>query len=521
MRVLRYLRDAAVFAPCYIVLDWASYIDPVGPFNITPWNPQPALAIAWMMLAGLAHAPVVWVTIVLGDVLIRNTPGGYAITTTTGLVLATGYAGIAWVLRSLLQGADLRSTRQLTIFVTVVVVGAGMIGAAFIGVLSVSGLLTGAEFSEAWIRFWIGDAVGILVTAPLLFAAADAARRSALLTLLRQPEAMLQAVVLMATVWFIFQGFGSDPSRLFYLLFLPLIWIAIRFGLNGAIVTTAIVQMGVVLGIHAGDQISLPVVELQALLVALTLTGLFLGVMVDQRQRAEESLRQTLGLAAAGEMAGAIAHEINQPITAVTNYGRSAQMVLERDRPDLPLLTDIIPKILAEAERAADIVRRLRDFFRLGTTRLEVVSIDDLLAAVRRIAGTAIQAKDISLEVERSPSILPLYIDRLQVEVILRNLIANAVDSLIGSGRKDGIIRITLEPHGDRHVRVVVADNGPGISPANREELFEPFISGKPTGMGLGLAVSRTIAQAHGGSLEAAKVPHGEFHLILPCVQSV
>ena len=396
-----------------------------------------------------------------------------------------------------------------------------MVGAAFTGVLNASGFLAGTGFGKAWIRFWIGDAVGILVTAPLLLAATNAARRSAFFALLRQPEALLQAVVLTATVWFIFQGFGSDPSRLFYLLFLPLIWVAIRFGMNGAILTTAIVQMGVVLGIHGSEQIALPVVELQALLVALTLTGLFLGVMVDQRQRAEESLRQTLRLAAAGEMAGAIAHEINQPLTAVTNYGRSAQMLLDRDRMQLPQLRDIIQKILAEAERAADIVRRLRDFFRVGTTRLEVVGIDELLVAVRRIADTAIQGRDVAIEVERRSSVPPLFIDRLQIEVILRNLIVNAVESVVGSSRQGGLIRVVVEPHDDRSVRIVVADNGPGMSPANREGLFEPFVSGKPTGMGLGLAVSRTIAQAHGGSLEAVAIAHGEFHLVLPCVQSV
>ena len=72
MSAIRYVRDAAVFAPCYIALDWASYIDPVGPFNITPWNPQPALAIAWMLLSGLSHAPAVFVTIVAADVLVRG-----------------------------------------------------------------------------------------------------------------------------------------------------------------------------------------------------------------------------------------------------------------------------------------------------------------------------------------------------------------------------------------------------------------------------------------------------------------
>ena len=170
MKLPRYLRDAAVFAPCYILLDWASYIDPVGPFNITPWNPQPALAIVWMMLGGLVHAPAVLATILLADIVVRHAPGGYAITAMTALILTSGYATVAWVLKSLLSDTGLRSTRQLTIFTTVVVAGTSVVGAAFIGVLSSAGLIAGTAFSNAWIRFWIGDAVGILVTAPLLFA---------------------------------------------------------------------------------------------------------------------------------------------------------------------------------------------------------------------------------------------------------------------------------------------------------------------------------------------------------------
>lgn len=521
MKFLRYLRDAAVFAPCYVALDWASYIDPVGPFNITPWNPQAALAIVWMMLGGLVHFPAVLATILLADIVVRHTPGGYAITGMTAVVLASGYATLAWVLKALLTDTGLRSTRQVTIFAAVVVAGTGVIGAAFIGVLSAAGLLAGTVFSNAWIRFWIGDAVGVLVTAPLLFAATDAGRRAALLSLGRRPEALLQAIVLGATVWLIFKGFGTDPSRQFYLLFLPLIWIAVRFGMNGAILATAIVQMGVVLGIHTDVGTSLPVVELQALLVAFTLTGLFLGVMVDQRQRAEEGLRQTLRLAAAGEMAGAIAHEVNQPLTAVTNYGRSAQMLLERDRSGPSQTKEIIGKLLAEAERASEVIRRLRDFFRAGTTRLEEVQIDELLLDARRMAESTAEGKGISFEIEKHSSLPALFVDRLQIEVILRNLIANAVESVVGADRKSGRIGISVERQGAKHLRIVVTDNGPGVAAANREGLFEPFVSGKSTGMGLGLAVSRAIAEAHGGSLEAANVAHGEFHLVLPCVQSV
>src|SRR5688572_19314078 len=128
VKTLTSLRDAAVFAPCYVALDWASYIDPVGPFNITPWNPQPALAIVWMMLAGLIHAPAVLATIVLADLLVRHMPGGLPIALPTAIVLTAGYAVIAWTLKHLLSDTGLRSTRQLTLFVAVVVAGTGVIG---------------------------------------------------------------------------------------------------------------------------------------------------------------------------------------------------------------------------------------------------------------------------------------------------------------------------------------------------------------------------------------------------------
>ena len=196
----RYLRDAAVFAPCYVALDWASYIDPLGPFSITPWNPQPALAVVWMLLGGLRHLPVVLATVFLADLLIRHAPAGYAITALTSFVLAAGYAGIAAALHSLLGGVVLRSTRHLTLFVSTVVVGIAAIGAAFIGILRAARLLDDVPMPDAWMRFWIGDAVGILVTAPLLLAVADAERRTAMLRLARRLESLIQIAALAATL---------------------------------------------------------------------------------------------------------------------------------------------------------------------------------------------------------------------------------------------------------------------------------------------------------------------------------
>jgi len=514
MNALRYLRDAAVFAPCYVVLDWASYIDPVGPFNITPWNPQPALALAWMTIGGLAHAPAVLVTIVAADLLVRDAPGGAFITALSSVVLAAGYAALAWLLRELLRsGTALRSARELTQFVAVAVGGTAIIGAAFVGVLRGAALIPATDVAAAWLRFWIGDAVGILVTAPLLFAVADPVRRSALLGLARKGETAAQAALLVATLWLIFAGLPGDPAQHFYFLFVPLIWIATRAGMNGAVVATAIVQLGVVVGIHRTTTASLPVLELQALVATLTLTGLYLGMIVDERQRAADGLRRSLRLAAAGEMAGALAHEVNQPLTALSNYGRSALVVLGREE-ERALLQPIIQKMLGEAERAAEVVRRLRDFFRAGTTRLEAVPVEELLAAVRRIGASVIGERNVALDVSGDDALPPLYVDRLQVELVLRNLIANSADAVQATA--GGRIAVSVAPEDARRARIVVADNGPGVAPDRRESVFEPFASGKPTGMGLGLAVSRAIAEAHGGSLEARE--HGEFHLVLPCL---
>jgi signal transduction histidine kinase len=514
MPVIRYLRDAAVFAPCYVTLDWASYFDPVGPFNITPWNPQAALAIVWMLLSGLQHAPVVLATIGLADFLVRGAPGGPLITALTAVCLAGGYAAIAWVLRSLLSELGLRSTRSLTLLVGVVVGGTAIVGAAFVGVLRGAALLGATPVPEAWLRFWVGDAVGILVTAPLLLAAADAERRARLLELARRPETMLQAAVLIATLWLIFAGLPGEPATHFYFLFVPLIWIAARAGMSGAIVATAIVQLGVVAGVHGNAAIRLPVLELQALVAALTLTGLYLGMMVDERQRATESLKHTLRLAAAGEMAGAIAHEVNQPLTALANYGQSARMLCAGADPRLPVVLD---SMLREAHRASEVVRRLRDFFRSGTTRLETVPPEEIVAAMRRIGHQVIGASPVTFEVASDPDLPAVLVDRLQVELVLRNLIANALEALRG---RDGRIRVEAHRSGAGDLAVIISDSGPGVSAEMRERVFEPFVSGKESGMGLGLAISRAIAEAHGGSLEARPGDHGEFHLVLPCTAS-
>jgi C4-dicarboxylate-specific signal transduction histidine kinase len=289
--------------------------------------------------------------------------------------------------------------------------------------------------------------------------------------------------------------------------------------MSGAVVATATVQLGVVLAIHRETNAALPVVELQAFVAALTLTALYIGMMVDERTRTAERLKQTLRLAAAGEMAGAVAHEVNQPLTALANYGESAQMLLAEGGAAVEELPAVIRKMVAEGERAAEVVRRLRDFFRTGTTRLEPVPVADLVSAAQRIGRQLIGSRPITIEATADRDLPPLFVDRLQIELVLRNLIANATEALGEKAGGHGRVSVVVQRAGPHRLRVVVADSGPGLATGVRERLFEPFVSGKSSGMGLGLAVSRAIAEAHGGSLDVGPSDRGEFHLVLPCVQ--
>ena len=511
-------RDAVLFGACYLALGWASSLYPLGPFYIAPWNPPPALSIVWMLLGGLRYAPVVFAATLAGDLLVREAPGGLLVSIVTSLILTAGYTGIAAALRLRFQfDGRLRDMRQLWIFIAATAVGAAIVGIFYVGALSAAGFLFKGSFIDVTFRFWLGDTVGVLVTAPLLMVAADPERRQRLIQALHKPETALQFATLLGMILFMFQS-GARPQEYFYLLFLPLIWIASRNGLSGAAVGSCMVQVGVVVGAQTGSLQALTIVELQVLVTALTLTALSLGIIVDERERVVEDLKRSLRLAAASEMAGAIAHEINQPLSAMHNYGRACQIMLRQGQDavshsDLSITVD---KMLQESKRAAEVVRRLRDLFRRGTIRLEPVKVGVLLERANTIGKELSLSGDVKFQVDSNDGAQTVVVDQVQIELVLRNLIANAFEAVAGMppGKK-GVTVLTRMLGGGR-ILFRVADTGEGISPLGQQRLFEPLSTSKPTGMGIGLAISRTIADAHGGSLNVSDRQHGQFDLVLP-----
>jgi signal transduction histidine kinase len=505
----------AAFVAAYLLLDWLSFIHPVVAFGVTPWNPQPALAIALLLLAGQRMIPVVLAAVVLSEILVRGAPATPAATLLASTALTLGYATTAqWLAGSAGPRIPLVSRGDLVRLLGAVGGGTLLTGAFFIGTLIASGYAPPGSAPRALLQFWIGDCVGIVVTLPVILAFVDRGRLERLGKSLSHPETLAQLAAAVLALWFVLRGPPADQVKYFYLLFLPVVWVATRHGLGGAALAIGFIQAGIAIEVHGSAYESHTVFELQAEVIALAVTGLFLGVTVDEREHMGEELRQSLHLAAAGRMAAALAHELNQPLTALTSYAASARRLAAAPAESREPLSGALDRVVGEARRAAQVVRRMRDFFRTGSVDLQPTRCDEVARAVVEAmrADALARGAEIRVDAAAMPVVLA---DALQLEIVLRNLVANALDALAPAPAPRTVV-IGLRHDGGRFVEVTVRDNGPGLSPEARSRLFEPFATTRAAGMGMGLAICRAIVEAHGGTLRAGDGPGGVFVFTVP-----
>jgi signal transduction histidine kinase len=501
-----------VFVVVYVLLDWASYLHPLYGLNITPWNPSLALGLVVWIRAGRMAAIPWFAAILIGEVVVRGLPATLPLTLALSGVLTVGYGIMAEVLRRHAGGKILHDRRRLLSWLAVVVAGTLATSIIYISLLHFTGLIPVGDWGVALARFWVGDCVGIVVTMPFFWLLLD--ERATLRRVFARWETAGYVALAVAALWVSFGLGGEGEFQYFYLLFPPIVWAAARQGVPGAAVAAFVLQAGIIVAVQWQNLVAVTVFELQLLGAVLAFVGLFIGAVVDEKQRVSNELRQTLRLAAAGEMAAALAHELNQPLTALSAYGSACRQLLERGGDDARL-RETIERMVTESHRAADVVRRLRDFFRTGATQLEPIALADLVGSVA--AQFADKASNQSVELVVAP--LPdcvLLVDRLQVEVIMRNLIANAFDAVLERPVGQRRISIAAEVAEGGMACIRVADSGPGLSAAKVLRLFEAFQSSKASGLGLGLAISRAIAQAHGGDLVAEAADGGVFVLKLP-----
>jgi len=208
-------------------------------------------------------------------------------------------------------------------------------------------------------------------------------------------------------------------------------------------------------------------------------------------------------------MAAGIAHEINQPLTAIATYAQAARRILERDHPGMTALLDICRKIDAQALRAGQVVENLRRFIRKQEIRTQVLDVNRVIADVVNLVEADATAEGIPLTVAYGSELPSVRADSVQLQQVVLNLTRNAVDAMRDGVRKDRGIAIVTETTGRGGVRVTVTDHGHGVPRQIGDNIFHPFVTTKRDGLGVGLAISRTIVQAYGGSLTYSDNPEG------------
>ncbi len=504
--------DALVLVAGFIALDWVSYFHPLLGLNITPWDPAPALGLVFVLRYGRKAALLIALAIFLGDAWMRDLP--FTVSAVLAVLLAAGYGAIGEALRHRLKSEDVFiSRRGLFEWLLIVVVGTLVNSAAFIFLLIAFDLIPTSEWAVAFTRHWIGDGVGILVTMPVIWMVSGERGRALLRLLVVRGETVALLLATAAALWIAFSIGAESEFKYFYVLFLPIAWAAARQGFAGAVLIAAVIQIGIIVAVNHLGFSAISVLEVQMLTVVLAMLGFFVGVVIDEQRRVSSELRQTLRLAAAGEMAGALAHELNQPLTALSAYAAACDKLLEQGGQE-DRVRDAMRRIVSESERAGEVVGRLRDFFRAGTTQLESVALGELLTS--SVASFSVRAENAGIRLTLAP--VPdcvLLADRMQLEVVIRNLLSNAFDAVTHQSATQRRVHLSAVMESRGRVCVQVEDSGPGLSAATAAHLFEPFESTKSSGLGLGLVISRAIVDAHGGSLWAEIGDYGVFKLVL------
>jgi C4-dicarboxylate-specific signal transduction histidine kinase len=245
----------------------------------------------------------------------------------------------------------------------------------------------------------------------------------------------------------------------------------------------------------------------------------------EQRKRAEEALQKAQAeLASASrltmmaQVAASIAHEIKQPLAAIVTNGSAASRWLAKKPPDLEEVQASVNRVVMEGHHAGQVIESIRAMFEQAPREKSRLDANELIQEVLTFTGSEIQRHRVAVQTELADKLPPLLADRIQLQQVLRNLIMNALEVMDAVTDRTRVLTMRSTAHDSKSVLITVEDSGTGIEPKNMQRIFDSFFTTKPHGMGMGLAICRSIIDSHGGSLSALPGhPHGTvFRVILP-----
>lgn len=222
-----------------------------------------------------------------------------------------------------------------------------------------------------------------------------------------------------------------------------------------------------------------------------------------QLRRHQEELAHVARLNTMGEMASGLAHEINQPLTAISSYTQSCLRLLDGDLDKQAQVPAILEQVCDQAQRAANIIRHLRDFVSKSASHRETTELSDVMQLAISMMRNSFHENAVTLDIETQTDMPSITADAIQLEQVALNLLRNASEAMSSPqhSHHKRHLHIVLDRPNSTHVRITISDTGPGIRPDNAKKIATPFYSTKTDGMGLGLAISRTIVEDHGGAL--------------------
>ncbi len=515
---------AAVVALLFVLTGEFGHLLAIPPGLATPvWLPS-GIALAVVMLWG-RH---VWPGVFVGSTLVSWVQIGASgpvletlLATVTVVMISIGVTAepllAAYLFRRLRrQGRLLCCARNLAMFLLVAVpIGCAL--SASIGSLSLlsAGLVESSRMGETWATWFIGDVSGIYVITPplLIWAEGNPAELSAKDRTTAIGSVLALAAVCAFAFFDIVLGRAPHPA----LAFLPiplLVFIAYRFGdrfaglVGTAVAACAILAAVVGQGPFRGEDPHEALLSVQLFTLVGILTALFTRALANERDAAEtEAHRLSADLARVsrvtmmGEIAAGVAHEYHQPLAAISNY---ASACLNKLRPHDSAYREVhgsLERIIDEAHRAAKIVDRLKDFLQKREPSRVVCDPNELVLDAVGLTRTAHLFPGTFLSYEPTPNLPLVKVDRVQITQILVNLILNSCEAIAGSDIVRGEVHVSTHCANTDRIRICVEDNGPGMGEGIAQACFDHFYSTKEHGMGIGLGISKTLAEAHGGRL--------------------